>query len=108
MSNTRHFTDANFATEVLQSEQPVVVDFWASWCGPCRAVGPTIEKLADTVGNSVKVGKLNVDDNRQAAIDYDVQAIPTVLIFRDGRVVNRLIGVNSEQDYLKALEWMAA
>jgi len=60
------------------------------------------------VGDAVKVGKLNVDDNRQAAVDYDVQAIPTVLIFRDGKVVNRLIGVNSEQDYLNALEWMAA
>ncbi len=108
MSHTRQFTDANFATEVLQSAEPVVVDFWAPWCGPCRAVGPTIEKLADTVGDAVKVGKLNVDDNRQAAVDYDVQAIPTVLIFRDGKVVNRLIGVNSEQEYLKALEWMAA
>jgi thioredoxin 1 len=108
MSQTRQFTDANFAAEVLQSNQPVVVDFWAPWCGPCRAVGPTIEKLAGTVGDAVKVGKLNVDDNRQAAIDYDVQAIPTVLIFREGKVVNRLIGVNSEQDYLKALEWMAA
>lgn len=108
MSNTRQFTDANFAAEVLASEQPVLVDFWAPWCGPCRAVGPTIEKVADTVGETVKVGKLNVDDNRQAAINYDVQAIPTVLIFRNGQVVNRLVGVNSEQDYLKALEWMAA
>lgn len=108
MSNTREFTDANFAAEVLQSEQPVVVDFWAPWCGPCRVVGPRIDALAETVGDGVKVGKLNVDDNRQTAMDYEIQAIPTVLIFREGRVVNRLVGVSSEQDYLNALEWMAA
>ena len=86
------FTDDNFENEALKSDIPVVVDFWAEWCGPCRMIAPIIEELTDEYNGKVKVGKLDVDNNPQVAIKYGVRSIPTVLFFKGGEVVNSVIG----------------
>jgi thioredoxin 1 len=108
MSNSLQFTDANFQSEVLDSDQPVLVDFWAAWCGPCRMVGPTIEELAHEYDGTVKVGKLNIDENQQAASDFGISSIPAVLLFKDGKVVETLVGVQSKERYELALQQAAA
>ncbi len=108
MSNLLHFTDANFQSEVLDSDQPVLVDFWAAWCGPCRAVGPTIEELAKQYAGTVKVGKLNIDENPQAPSGFGIHSIPAVLLFKDGKVVETLVGVQTKQRYEAALGQVAA
>ncbi len=108
MSNTVHFTDENFKSEVLDSDQPVLVDFWAAWCGPCQAVGPTIEELAKQYDGTVKVGKLNVDENQQSAGSFGIHSIPAVLLFKDGKVVETLVGVQPKQRYEQALQQVAA
>ncbi len=108
MSNPLHFTDANFQSEVLDSDQPVLVDFWAAWCGPCRAVGPTIEELAKQYDGTVKVGKLNIDENPQAPSDFRISSIPAVLLFKDGKVVETLVGVQPKDRYEQALQQVAA
>jgi len=86
------FTDDNFATEVLQSDKPVLVDFWAVWCGPCKIIAPYVEELAGELEGKAKVGKLDVDNNQESAIKYGVRSIPTVLIFKGGKVVDTIIG----------------
>ena len=108
MSTPLHFTDANFQSEVLESDQPVLVDFWAAWCGPCRAVGPTIEELAKQFDGTVKVGKLNIDANPQALNDFGIDSIPAVLVFKDGKIVETLVGVQSKERYEAALVQVAA
>ena len=85
-------TSDNFKTEVLESEIPVLVDFWASWCGPCRMLGPVIAELAEEYEGKVKVGKVNVDDEEELAMEYNVQSIPTVLLFKGGKVVEQSLG----------------
>ncbi len=86
------FTDQNFSTEVLQSDKPVLVDFWAVWCGPCKMIAPIVEELAVEYEGKAKVGKLDVDNNQESAIKYGVRSIPTVLIFKGGKVVDTIIG----------------
>ena len=108
MSETRKFTDANFHSEVLESDQPVLVDFWAAWCGPCRVVGPTIEELAKQFDGAVKVGKLNIDENPQAPSGFNIHSIPAVLLFKDGKVVETLIGVQPKERYEQVLQQVAA
>jgi thioredoxin 1 len=85
-------TDENFETEVIKSDLPVLIDFWAVWCGPCRIIAPIVEELAGEYEGRLKVGKLDVDTNQQAAIKYGVRSIPTLLLFKDGKVVDTIIG----------------
>lgn len=92
--NHIEITDANFKDEVLSGPEPVVVDFWAPWCGPCRILGPVIEELAGEYRGRVKVGKLNVDENPEAAQALRIQAVPTVLFFKGGRLVDQALGVS--------------
>ena len=91
--NTQVFDEQNFQQEVLASEQPVVVDFWAGWCAPCRAVAPLIEQLAGQFQGSAKVGKVDVDANPGLAAEYGIRSIPTVLFFKEGKVVDKALGV---------------
>ena len=88
---------------MLQSDQPVLVDVWAEWCGPCRLLGPIIEELAGQFDGSVKVGKLDVDESPRTAAGYQVSSIPTVLLFQDGEVLERFVGVHPKQRYEQAL-----
>jgi thioredoxin 1 len=91
------FTDANFQEKALQQDQVAVVDFWAEWCGPCRMIGPFIEELSKEYGERVLVGKLNVDDNPQVSMKYNVRSIPTVLFFKNGQMVDRQVGATSKK-----------
>jgi thioredoxin 1 len=104
MANLTEFTDGNFQQEVLQSSQPVLVDFWAPWCGPCRMIGPVVEQLAAENSGSAKVGKVNVDDNPNAAQTYGVSSIPTLMIFKGGQVVERFVGVQPKPRLQEALD----
>ena len=99
-------TDANFEEIVLKSSQPVLVDFWAEWCGPCRMLGPIIEELSSDYDGKAVIGKVDVDSNQQYAAQFGVRNIPTVLIFKDGELVNRQVGVSQKNvyaDYIDAL-----
>jgi thioredoxin 1 len=102
--NVKAFTDANFAQDVLKSSVPVLVDFWAEWCMPCRMLTPTIEAVADAFAGRVVVGKLNTDDGQETSIKYGINMIPTVIIFKGGEPVKKFIGVVSRDDISKALE----
>ena len=102
--NTQEFTDGNWKSEVLDSPIPVLVDFWAPWCGPCRTLAPTIEKLAGELNGKVKVGKMNTDENQETPGGLRISAIPTVLVFQGGKEVERLVGVNTEAKFRAALQ----
>jgi len=92
MGNALAVTDGTFENEVVQSSVPVLVDFWAAWCGPCRAIAPAVEEIASEYQGRLKVVKLDVDDNQEVAIKYGVQSIPTLMVFKGGEVVERLVG----------------
>jgi thioredoxin 1 len=98
MSHEKIFTDGNFQTEVLKSPKPVMVDFWAEWCGPCKMLSPVVERVAKANEGKLIVGKLNVDDNPGAAQKYGIQGIPTLLFFKGGNVVEQLVGFQSEEN----------
>lgn len=92
-----HVTDANFEEEIIKSDKPALVDFWATWCGPCRAISPLVEALAETYRDRVKVSKLNVDESPKTASEFGVRSIPTLILFKDGKVVDTLVGVVSKE-----------
>lgn len=89
-------TDTNFDEVILNADKPALVDFWAVWCGPCRVVGPIVEEIADEYDGRVVVGKLDVDSNRETAVKYGIQAIPTLLVIKDGEVADRIVGVTDK------------
>ena len=90
--NVKEFTSENFSTEVIKSDTPVLVDFWAEWCGPCRVIAPVVDEIATEYSQKVKVGKLNVDNHNQVASQYGVRSIPSLLIFKNGAVANQIVG----------------
>ena len=100
-------TDANFENEVLNSKKPVLVDFWAPWCGPCQMMGPVIEEVAKEIGDKGVVGKINVDENQENGQKYNVSSIPTIIFFKDGKEVDRTMGVQSKNELVKKLEELA-
>lgn len=103
-SNTLEFTDDNFEAEVLQSDKPVLVDFWAEWCMPCRALGPTIDEIATDYAGKAKIGKLNTENSPSTGPRYNVQAIPTILLFKGGEVVQKFVGVTGKKDLAAAID----
>ena len=103
-ANTLNFTDAAWDAEVLKSSEPVLVDFWAVWCGPCRQMTPIIDQLADEYKGKAKIGKLNVDENGQTAMRYQVRGIPTLLLFKGGQLVNTKVGAVGKGDVQKMLD----
>ena len=102
--NVLELTDQNFETEVLKSDKPVLVDFWAEWCMPCKMLGPTIDKLAKDYAGKVKVGKVDTDANRDVSMRFGISAIPTVILFKDGKIAQKFVGLRKEQDFKEVLD----
>jgi len=102
--NVAEFTDTNFEAEVLQSPIPVLVDFWAPWCGPCKMLAPSIEALAGDYAGKLKVGKLNTDESENVAAKYGIRSIPTLLVFKNGEVVNQLVGALPKEKIAEQLD----
>ncbi|NQT97660.1 MAG: thioredoxin [Candidatus Marinimicrobia bacterium] len=98
------FTDANFEQEVLQSDTPVLVDFWAEWCGPCKTIAPTIVEVASEYAGKAKIGKLNVDHNRDSAMKFGIRSIPSLLIFNNGSVAHQIVGAVPKNNITKLLD----
>ncbi|MCC6712782.1 MAG: thioredoxin [Candidatus Dadabacteria bacterium] len=96
-------SDANFETEVIKSETPVLVDFWAPWCGPCRAIAPSIEEISASYAGRLKVGKLNVDENQQTTMKFGIRSIPTLIVFKGGQAVEQIIGAVPKGEIEKAV-----
>ena len=97
-----NLTDSNFQSEVIDSDKPVLVDFWAEWCGPCKMIGPVIDQVATELDGQAKVGKVNVDDARELAVKYNVRSIPLLLFFKNGEVKDQIVGASVTKDQLKA------
>ena len=104
MSKPLELTDSNFLDEVENAESPVLVDFWAEWCGPCRMVGPIVEELADEYDGKAKIGKVDVDSNPEVSVKYGIRSIPALLIFKDGEVVDQIIGAVPKNHIKKQLD----
>ncbi len=103
MSSVLTFDGANFDAEVVNSDVPVLVDFWAPWCGPCKMIGPIIEELAAEFGDKVKIGKVNVDDNQELAGKFGIRGIPTVMLFKGGEIANSFVGLRPKEDLAAAM-----
>ena len=101
-------TQENFAQQVLQSPVPVLVDFWAEWCGPCKMVAPLLDELADEYDGRVKIGKVNIDEHQPLATEYGIRAIPTLLLFNKGQVADQIVGARSKRDFKTSLDRVAA
>jgi thioredoxin len=106
-SATVTIDEANFEAEVTQSQKPVLVDFWAEWCGPCKMIAPLLDEIAKEKGDTIKVGKVNIDQNQSLSFKYNVRAIPTLLFFKNGQVVDQVTGMTSKKDLLGRLETLA-
>ena len=101
--NLIEFTDSNFEAEALKASVPVLVDFWAEWCMPCRMIGPIIEELADEFAGKIKFGKMDTDGNRDVPVKYGISAIPTLILLKDGEVVKKFVGLQQKADLKSAL-----
>lgn len=101
--HVKEFTDGNFEAEVIGASEPVLVDFWAEWCMPCRMLAPTIDEVAEEFSGKVKVGKLDTDANRDVSVKYEISAIPTVILFKNGEVLKKFVGLTSKEDLSSAL-----
>lgn len=102
--NVIEFTDANFEEQVISAEEPVLVDFWAPWCGPCKMLTPTIEELANDYAGKVRIGKVNTDENPQVSTSYQIMSIPTVMLFKSGEMVEKLVGVTPKEKFASLLD----
>ncbi|MCW5553025.1 MAG: thioredoxin [Verrucomicrobiae bacterium] len=103
-----NLTQENFAAQVLQSESPVLVDFWAEWCGPCKMIAPVLDELADEYDGRARIGKVNIDEQQGLAAEYGVRAIPTLLLFHKGQVADQIVGARSKRDLKASLDRVAA
>ena len=108
VANIVTLTDENFSQEVLKSPVPVLVDFWAEWCGPCKMVAPILDELAGDYDDKIKIAKLNIDDYQGLATEYGIRAIPTLLIFKDGQVTDQIVGLRSKRDFKAKLDRVTA
>lgn len=106
--NVVTITDTNFQEEVIGSDKPVLVDFWAEWCPPCLRLAPTIDKLADDYAGKFKIGKLNTEDSRETAMQFDIKSIPTMLIFKGGELVKTIVGIRREEELVEELDAVLA
>jgi len=104
VANILDFTDQNFDSDVLGSDLPTLVDFWAEWCAPCKMIAPTVESLADEFDGKLKVGKMNIDENPSTPTKFGIRGIPTLIIFKGGKVVEQIVGVRSKSDLKAAIE----
>ena len=102
--NIIHVTANTWDNNVLKSEKPVLVDFWAEWCGPCRMVGPALEQLSDTMNGKLKIVKLNVDENQEIAMKYGIKSIPSLVLFKEGQEIGRTVGAASKETYQRFIE----
>lgn len=103
MSTGKTFTDSNFQTDVLQSQEPVLVDFWAEWCGPCKMLGPVVDRIAAANSGKMVVGKMNVDENQDTPQKYGIQGIPALLLFKGGEVITQMVGYQSQENIQRAI-----